>query len=113
MGFEARYVLIKASTPEVLEQRLKALGKEDSTIQEILKRLPTELEPEKADELFNATIVDDDEQAAVKILDDYIYAKSEDEPTAEPGSGEDTAMKEDDEAIAEDTETKEATMTDA
>ncbi|CAF3508127.1 unnamed protein product [Fusarium graminearum] len=113
MGFEARYVLIKASTPEVLEQRLKALGKEDSTIQEILKRLPTELEPEKADELFNATIVDDDEQAAVKILDDYVYAKSEDEPTAEPGSGEDTAMKEDDEAIAEDTETKEATMTDA
>ncbi|CEI68729.1 hypothetical protein FVEN_g7986 [Fusarium venenatum] len=112
MGFEARYVLIKASTPEALKQRLKASGEEDSTTQEILKRLPTELEPGKVDELFNTIIVDDDEQAAVKTLGDYIYGKGETEPAGESGS-EDTAMKEEDEAIADDTETKEATMTDA
>ncbi|KAL6913165.1 hypothetical protein ACHAP8_004453 [Fusarium lateritium] len=112
MGFEARYVLIKTSTPDALEQRLKASGEEDSIVQEILKRLPTELEPGKVDELFNTIIADDDEQAAVKTLGDYIYGKSETEPAGEPGS-EDAAMKEEDEAIAEDTETKEATMTDA
>ncbi|RGP63371.1 nuclear matrix p84 [Fusarium sporotrichioides] len=114
MGFEARYVLVKPSTPEALEQRLKASGEEESAIQEILKRLPTELEPEKVDELFDTAIVDDDdEQAAVKNLGDYIYEKNETEPAGEPGSGEDTVMKEEDEAISEDAETKEATMTDA
>ncbi|RGP70514.1 nuclear matrix p84 [Fusarium longipes] len=114
MGFEARYVLIKTSTPEALEQRLKAEGKEDSAIQEILKRLPTELEPGKANELFNTIITDDDEQAAVKTLGDYIYGKSEIAPAGEQGSGEeDTAMNEGDDANAEDAETKETTMTDA
>jgi THO complex subunit 1 len=112
MGFEARYVLIKTSTPEALEQRLKASGEEDSTVQEILKRLPTELESGKVDELFDTIIADDDEQAAIKALGNYIYGKGETESAAEPGS-EDTAMKEEDEAIAENAETKEATMTDA
>jgi THO complex subunit 1 len=113
MGFEARYVLIKTSTPEALEQRLKASGEEDSAVQEILKRLPTELEPGKVDELFDTSIVDDNEEAAVKTLGDYIYGKSETEPAGEQSSEEDTAMKEGDEANAEDAETREATMTDA
>lgn len=113
MDFEARYVLIKTSTSEALEQRLKALGKDDTAIQEILKRLATELEPEKTEVLFNTTIVVDDEQLAVKSLRDYIYRKSESETAGAQGLGEDISMKEGDEANAEDAETKEATMTDA
>jgi len=113
MDFEARYVLIKTSTSEALEQRLKALGKDDTAIQEILKRLATELEPEKTEVLFNTTIVVDDEQLAAKSLRDYIYRKSESETAGDQGLGEDISMKEGDEANAEDAETKEATMTDA
>jgi guanylate kinase len=115
MDFEARYVLINTSTPETLEQRLKASGKEDSAVQEILKKSPAELEPAKVDELFNRTVVDDDEVAAVKDLGDYIYGKSQDKSLGEQDSGDDAAMK-DDEATGdvEDVEAKEeATMTDA
>lgn len=107
---------MKTSTPQVLEQRLKSSGEEDSTVQEILKKSSSELESGKVDELFNMIVVDDDEQAAVKSLGDYIYGTSETEPAAEHDSGEDTAMKEGNEENAESAEgaeTKEATMTDA
>lgn len=113
MDFEARYVLIKTSTSEALEQRLKALGKDDTAIQEILKSLATELEPEKTEVLFNTAIVVDDEQLAVKSLRDFIYRKSESETAGDQGLGEDISMKEGHEANDEGAETKEATMTDA
>lgn len=115
MDFEARYVLINTSTPETLEQRLKASGKEDSAVQEILKKSPTELEPAKVNGLFNTTVVDDDDVAAVKDLGDYIYGKSQDKSLGEQDSGDDAVMK-DSEATkdVEDVEAKgEATMTDA
>ncbi|KAJ4264774.1 hypothetical protein NW762_005017 [Fusarium torreyae] len=114
MDFQARYILVKTSTPEILEQRLKDLGKEDSVIQGILKRLPAELEPAKVDELFDTTIVDDDDAAAAgKALEDYIYGKSEGESAGEQGSGDDTAMKDGEDDNTKGAETKEATMTDA
>ncbi|RBR09626.1 uncharacterized protein FIESC28_09774 [Fusarium coffeatum] len=113
MDFEARYVLIKTSTSEALEQRLKALGKDDTAIQEILKSLATELEPEKTEVLFNTTIVVDDEQLAVKSLRDFIYRKSKSETAGDQGLREDISMKEGHEANDECAETKEATMTDA
>ncbi|KAF4441499.1 hypothetical protein F53441_12012 [Fusarium austroafricanum] len=102
MDFQARYILINTSTPEVLEQRLKASGKEESTIQEILKKSSTELEPAKVDELFDTTIADDDDVAAVKTLGNYIY-----------GEGEDTAMKDEEDDTTKAVETKEDTTTDA
>ncbi|KAF4333831.1 nuclear matrix p84 [Fusarium beomiforme] len=109
MDFQARYLLITTSTPEVLKQHLEASGKEESTIQDILKRLPTELEPSKVDELFNTTIVNDDEVEAVKAVGNYIYGEAE----GQQGSGEDTAMKNEEEDISQVAETKETTMTDA
>ncbi|KAJ3532200.1 hypothetical protein NM208_g8548 [Fusarium decemcellulare] len=111
MDFQARYILIKPSTPEALEERLKASGKEDSIIQEILKKLPTELDSAKVDELFDTIIVDDDVDAVIEALGDFIYEKNGEagKSNGEQDSGEDTAMK-DDEGVPE---TKEAAMTDA
>ena len=101
MDFQARYILIKPSSPEALEERLRAAGKEESVIQEAIKKLPTELDPAKLGELFDTTIADDDVDAAAKTLGDYIYKKG--------GADEDTAMKDDEEA----TDAKEAAMADA
>ncbi|KAF5023242.1 hypothetical protein F66182_4694 [Fusarium sp. NRRL 66182] len=112
MDFQARYILVKTSTLEVLEQRLKSSGMDNSAVQEILKSLPTGLEPAKIDELFDTTIIDDDNVAAVKALGDYIYGKSGGGSARRQGSEDDTAMKDTDSA-AEDAETKEAAMTDA
>ncbi|KAF5672866.1 hypothetical protein FHETE_3585 [Fusarium heterosporum] len=112
MDFEARYVLINTSTSETLEQHLKASGKEESTIQEILKKSPAELESTKIDELFNITIVvGDDDVAAIKRLGGYIYGKSQDDTPGEQGSEADTAMK--DEEVVEDVKANETTMSDA
>ncbi|WAO92960.1 Guanylate kinase-like domain-containing protein [Fusarium falciforme] len=101
MDFQARYILIKPSSPEALEERLKAAGKEESVIQEAIKKLPTELDPAKLGELFDTTIADDDVDAAAKALGNYIYEKG--------NSDEDTAMKDDEEAA----DAKETAMTDA
>ncbi|KAF9777183.1 hypothetical protein IL306_004547 [Fusarium sp. DS 682] len=109
MDFEARYVLITTSTPEALKQRLEASGKEASAVQDILKNLPTELEPGKVDELFNITIVNDDQVEAVKAIGNYIYGEGE----GQQGSGEDTAMKDEEEDTSKVAETEETTMTDA
>lgn len=101
MDFQARYILIKPSSPEALEERLKAAGKEESVIQEAIKKLPTELDPAKLGELFDTTIADDDVDAAGKALGDYIYEKG--------NADEDTAMKDNEEAA----DAKETAMTDA
>ncbi|KAM6526359.1 hypothetical protein FSOLCH5_002475 [Fusarium solani] len=101
MDFQARYILIKPSSPEALEERLKAAGKEESVIQEAIKKLLTELDPAKLGELFDTTIADDDVDAAGKALGDYIYEKG--------NVDEDTAMKDNEEAA----DAKETAMTDA
>ncbi|RSL39349.1 hypothetical protein CEP53_014120 [Fusarium sp. AF-6] len=101
MEFQARYILIKPSSPEALEERLKAAGKEESAIQDVIKKLPTELDPAKLGELFDTTIADDDVDAAAKALGDYIYE--------EGSANEDTDMKDGEEAA----DAKEAAMTDA
>lgn len=101
MDFQARYILIKPSSPEALEERLKAAGKEESAIQDVIKKLPTELDPAKLGELFDTTIAEDDVDTAAKALGDYIYEKG--------SSNEDTDMKDSEEA----TDSKEAAMTDA
>ena len=101
MDFQARYILIKPSSPEALEERLKATGKEEAVIQEAIKKLPTELDPAKLGELFDNTIADDDVDAAAKALGDYIYEKG--------NADEDTAMKDNEEAA----DAKETAMTDA
>jgi THO complex subunit 1 len=108
MDFQARYVLITTSTPELLKQRLEASGKEESAIQEISNKLPTELEPGKIDEVFDTSIVNDDDVEAVKAIGNYIYGESE----GEQGLSEDTAMKDEEEDTNKVAETKEATMTD-
>ncbi|TVY63153.1 THO complex subunit 1 [Fusarium oxysporum f. sp. cubense] len=109
MDFQARYVLITTSTPELLKQRLEASGKEESAIQDILKKFSTELESRKVDELFDTSIVDDDDVEAVKAIGNYIYGESE----GKQGLSEDTAMKDEEEDTTKVAETKEATMTDA
>lgn len=101
MDFQARYILIKPSSSEALEERLKAAGKEDSVTQEAMKKLPTELDPAKLGELFDNTIADDDVDAAAKALGDYIYEKG--------NADEDTAMKDNEEAA----DAKETAMSDA
>ncbi|KAI8661676.1 Guanylate kinase-like domain-containing protein [Fusarium keratoplasticum] len=101
MDFQARYILIKPSSPEALEERLKATGKEESVIQEAIKKLPTELDPAKLGELFDNTIADDDVDAAAKALGDYIYEKG--------NADKDTAMEDNEEAA----DAKETAMTDA
>jgi len=109
MDFQARYVLITTSTPELLKQRLEASGKEESAIQDILKKFSTELESRKVDELFDTSIVDDDDVEAVKATGNYIYGESE----GKQGLSENTAMKDEEEDTTKVAETKEATMTDA
>ncbi|KAJ4309448.1 hypothetical protein N0V84_011497 [Fusarium piperis] len=101
MDFQARYILIKPSSPEALQERLKAAGKEDSTIQEAIKKLPTELDPAKLGELFDTTVADDDVDTAAKALGDYIYERG--------SASEDAAMKDSEEAA----DANESAMTDA
>ncbi|KAF5587364.1 nuclear matrix p84 [Fusarium subglutinans] len=109
MDFQARYVLITTSYPELLKQRLEASGKEESAIQDILKKLPTELESSKVDQLFDTSIVDDDDVEAVKTIGNYVYGKSE----GRQDFSEDAAMEDEEEDTTKIAEAKEATMTDA
>ncbi|CCT71379.1 related to nuclear matrix protein p84 [Fusarium fujikuroi] len=109
MDFQARYVLVTTSNPELLKQRLKASGKEESAIQDILKKHSTELELHKVDELFDTSIVDDDDVEAVKAIGNYIYGESQ----GKQDFSEDTAMKDEEENTTKIAEAKEATMTDA
>lgn len=120
MDFQARFILIKPPTPEVLEQRLKSLGKDDTTVETTLKNLPTDLDESKVAELFATTIVNGDLDQAAKALGSFIFDKPGDEDKTNDGEGatEDTAMKDDDGAAqknGEDAaeEPKEATVTDA
>ncbi|KAF4485684.1 nuclear matrix p84 [Fusarium agapanthi] len=108
MDFQARYVLITTSYPELLKQRLEASGKEESAIQDILKKLSTELESSKVDQLFDTSIVDDDDEA-VKTIGNYVYGESE----GKQDFSEDAAMKDEEEDTTMIAEAKEATMTDA
>ncbi|KAF5634419.1 hypothetical protein F25303_8755 [Fusarium sp. NRRL 25303] len=107
MDFQARYVLVTTSNPELLKQRLKASGKEESAIQDILKKHSTELELCKVDELFDTSIVDDDDVEAVKAIGNYIYGESQ----GKQDFSEDTAMKDEEENTTKIAEAKEATMT--
>ncbi|KAF5703287.1 nuclear matrix p84 [Fusarium mundagurra] len=109
MGFQARYVLITTSNPELLKQRLEASDKEESAIQDILKKNSTELESSKVDELFDTSIVDDDDAEAVKTIGNYIYGENE----GKQDFSEDTATKDEEEDTTKIAEAKEATMTDA
>ncbi|KAF5535591.1 nuclear matrix p84 [Fusarium mexicanum] len=109
MDFQARYVLITTSYPELLKQRLEASGKEESAIQDILKKLPTELESSKVDQLFDTSIIDDDDVEAVKTIGNYVYGKSE----GKQDFSEDAAMEDEEEDTTKIAEAKEATMTDA
>ncbi|KAF4442491.1 nuclear matrix p84 [Fusarium acutatum] len=109
MDFQARYVLITTSNPELLKQRLEASGKEESAIQDILKKFSTELESSKVDELFDTSIVDDDDVEAVNAIGKYIYGESE----GKQDVSEDTAMEDEEEDTTKIAEAKEATMTDA
>ncbi|KAF5966843.1 hypothetical protein FBULB1_11468 [Fusarium bulbicola] len=109
MDFQARYVLITTSYPELLKQRLEASDKEESAIQDILKKLPTELESSKVDQLFDTSIVDDDDVEAVKTIGNYVYGKSE----GKQDFSEDAAMEDEEEDTTKIAEAKEATMTDA
>ncbi|KAI1010209.1 hypothetical protein LB503_013186 [Fusarium chuoi] len=109
MDFQARYVLVTPSNPELIKQRLKALGKEESAIQDILKKHSTELELCKVDELFDTSIVDDDDVEAVKAIGNYIYGESQ----GKQDFREDTAMKDEEKDTTKIAEAKEATMTDA
>ncbi|KAH8686704.1 THO complex subunit 1 transcription elongation factor-domain-containing protein [Ilyonectria robusta] len=120
MDFQARFILIKPPTPEVLEQRLKSLGKDDTTVETTLKNLPTDLDESKVAELFATTIVNDDLDQAAKALGSFIFDKpgDEDKTNDDEGATVDTAMKDDEGATqgnGEDAveEPKEATMTDA
>lgn len=119
MDFQARFILIKPPTPEVLEHRLKSSGKDDTTVETTLKNLPTDLDEPKVAELFTTTIVNDDLDQAAKALGSFIFDKpgDADETNDDEGATEDTAMKDDEGATqgnGEDAaeEPKEATMTD-
>ncbi|KAF5632958.1 nuclear matrix p84 [Fusarium sp. NRRL 52700] len=109
MDFQARYVLITTSNPEFLKQRLEASGKDESVIQDILKKFPTGLESSNVDELFDTSIADDDDVEAVTAIGKYIYGESD----GKQDVSEDTAMKDEEEDTTKIAEAKEATMTDA
>ncbi|KAF7543394.1 hypothetical protein G7Z17_g10770 [Cylindrodendrum hubeiense] len=120
MDFQARFILIKTTTPAVLEERLKASGKDDATVETTLKNLPTDLDESKVAELFTTTIVNDDLDQASKALGSFIFDKSGDDQTNnDEAAAEDTAMKDDYEGVTEENEAemaeepKETAMLDA
>ncbi|CAM1502847.1 Fc.00g076230.m01.CDS01 [Cosmosporella sp. VM-42] len=93
MDFQARFILIKPPTPEALSERLKASGKEDSAIEEILKDLPAALGDSEVAELFTSTIINEDLDTSSKGLGDIIYEKEDAELTN--GNGTKTVTMDD------------------
>ncbi|KPM46275.1 hypothetical protein AK830_g339 [Neonectria ditissima] len=121
MDFQARFILVKPPTPEILEQRLKSSGKDEATIETTLKNLPTDLDESKVAELFSTTIINDDLSQAVKALGSFIFDQASDgnKTSDAEGTTEDSAMNDDDGGATEDDKTnaaeesKEAAMPDA
>lgn len=74
-----------------------------------MKKLSTELESSKVDELFDTSIIDDDDVEAVKTIGNYIYGESK----GKQDFSEDTTMKDEEEDTTKSAEAKEATMTEA
>lgn len=79
MDFQARYVVIRPSSPETLEVRLKASGKNDKLIQQALKDLPAQLDCAKVGDLFNTVITNDDLDASVDALSGFLYGEGDKE----------------------------------
>jgi THO complex subunit 1 len=121
MDFDARYILIKPPTPEILEQRLKDSAKDASAIESVIKSLPSDLDDAKVAELFNTTVTNEDQDQAAKALAAFIFDKEAQTETGQPADDgeDDTAMKDDEEAPEEENgdkaeeEAKETDMPDA
>jgi THO complex subunit 1 len=75
MDFAARYILVKPSSNEFLQERLKSAGKDDAAIQTIIDKLPEQLDDSKISELFDRTVVNDVLDKAYKAFDEYVFTK--------------------------------------
>ena len=73
MDYAARYVFIKPSTAEILENRLKEHNVSSDVVEDILKRLPDQLQSATADGLYDTVIVGDNLEEAYESLRGFIY----------------------------------------
>lgn len=77
MDFTARYILIKPSSTECLQTRLKDAGKDDAALEAITVKLEEQLDESKTGEVFNTTIINEELDVATKTLGDFLYGKEE------------------------------------
>jgi guanylate kinase len=93
MDFTARYILVKPSNNELLQERLKSAGKDDAAIQTIIDKLPEQLDESKVSELFDRTVVNDVLDEAFKALDEHVFAKDGDTAKDAKGVEDDAVME--------------------
>lgn len=84
MYFEARYILVKPSSPETLQGRLEAAGTAEENVRAIMEKLPEQLDESKTVDVFGTSIINDDLDQAHEHLVEYLFAKDE-----SSGEGED------------------------
>lgn len=93
MDFSARYVLVKPSSAEALSARLSKAGKDDDAIKPIVDKLPEQLDEDSTAEVYDISVVNDEEEVAGKELMSFVYRKE-----GEEGTNGDVAMGEGDSA---------------
>lgn len=71
--YAARYVFIKPSSAEILEARLKEKGTPSEKIEDVLKRLPEQLETAGAGAFYDKVIIGDNVEEAYESLRGFIY----------------------------------------
>jgi guanylate kinase len=87
MDFVARYALLKPPSTETLASRLTQAGVDEAAAKDIAAKAEGET---AGDEVFGCIVVNDELDAAVEAVDDFVY---------EPGEGEGEETEEGDETM--------------
>jgi guanylate kinase len=86
MGYEARFILVKPPSAEILQSRLKEGGLTEEEIAEAVKRASDGAATVGSDDIGDITIEDNDLEEAYKVLEEFIYGSSGQE--SEPNGGD-------------------------
>jgi THO complex subunit 1 len=73
MEYAARYVFVEPSSADILENRLNAQNTPSETVEDILKRLPDQLQTVAAGGFYDTVIIGDDLEEAYESLRGFIY----------------------------------------
>jgi guanylate kinase len=83
-SISARYVFIAPPSMEVLESRLRGRGTEkEESIVKRLAQAKNEMDYSKTEGVHDIIIVNDDLEKAYKVLEDFIWGRTQDQDAAD------------------------------